>query len=106
MASETNVVRVRVLFEEKPLVDARVTFIRRGQTLSEDFDDKFERRTDANGEAEFTPTEANMVLAVIHHHKPYRSVEGYDSTYYSATLTVAVPQVPFPVPAVTATASR
>ena len=29
--------------------------------------------------------------------EPERSGEGYDSTYYSATLTVAVPQVPFPV---------
>ena len=90
-------IRVRVLFEEKPLADARVTFIPRGQTLSEDFDDELERRTDANGEAEFTPTEATMVLAVIHHQEPERSGEGYDSTYYSATLTVAVPQVPFPV---------
>jgi uncharacterized GH25 family protein len=89
-------IRVRVVFEEKPLANARVTFIPRGQALAESFDDKFERRTDDKGIAEFTPTEANLILVVIHHQEPERSGEGYDSTYYSATLTVAVPEVPFP----------
>ncbi len=100
-------IRVRVLFEGKPLANGRVTFIPRGQQLAEDFDETFERRTNANGEAEFTPTEANVILVVIHHKEAERSGDGYDATYYSAALTVAVPQVPFPEPAVrTTTASR
>ncbi len=94
-------IRVRVVFEEKPLANARVTFIPRGQALAEGFDDKFERRTDDKGIAEFTPTEANLILVVIHHQEPKRSGEGYDSTYYSATLTVAVPGVPFVAPLAT-----
>jgi uncharacterized GH25 family protein len=89
-------IRVRVVFEDKPLANARVSFIPRGQALAEGFDDKFERRTDAKGLAEFTPAEANLILIVVHHQEPNRSGEGYDSTYYSATLTVAVPEVSFP----------
>ncbi len=89
-------IRVRVLFEKQPLANARVAFIPRGQQLAEGFDETFERMTDANGEAEFTPSEANLVLVVIHHLEPERKGEGYDSTHYGATLTVAVPQVPFP----------
>ncbi len=89
-------IRVRVLFERQPLANARVTFIPRGQQLAEGFDETHERMTDAKGEAEFTPTEANVILVVIHHREPERSGDGYDSTAYSATLTVAVPQVPFP----------
>lgn len=93
-------IRVRVVFEDKPLANARVSFIPRGQALAEGFDDKFERRTDAKGLAEFTPTEANLILIVVHHQEPKRSGEGYDSTNYSATLTVAVPEVPFPTPVI------
>jgi uncharacterized GH25 family protein len=87
--------RVQVVFEEKPLANARVSFIPRGQQLAEGFDDRFERRTDAKGIAEFTPSEANLYLIVVHHQEPQRSGEGYDSTAYSATLTVAVPNTPF-----------
>ena len=99
-------IRVRVLFEDKPLADARITFIPRGQALSEDFDEKFERRTGSDGAAELTPENAGVVLVVIHHREMERSGDGYESTAYSATLTVAVPQVPFPAPAAPATASR
>lgn len=89
-------IRVRVLFEQKPLANARVTFIPRGQELTKDFDEAFERATDANGHAEFTPTEGNLILVVVHHRAPDQSGDGYESTAYSATLTVAVPQVPYP----------
>ncbi|MBL8810583.1 MAG: DUF4198 domain-containing protein [Planctomycetaceae bacterium] len=98
-------IRVQVLFEGKPLADGRVSFIPRGQQLAEGFDEKFERRTDDKGIAEFTPNEANLILIVIHHQEPERSGEGFESTYFSATLTVAVPEVPFPSSASTATAS-
>ncbi len=87
-------IRVQVLFEGKPLSGGRVSFIPRGQQLAEGFDDKFERKTDDKGIAEFTPTEANLI--VIHHQEPQRSGEGFDSTAFSATLTMAVPEVPFP----------
>ena len=97
-------IRVRVVFEEKSLADARVSFIPRGQQLAEGFDDKFERRTDDKGIAEFTPSEANLILVVVHHQEPQRSGEGYDSTNYSATLTVAVPEVSFPTPVATTAA--
>lgn len=90
-------IRVRVVFEDKPLAEGRVTFIPRGQALAEDFDDKFERRTGSDGVAEFTPENAGVVLVVIHHREMERGGDGYESTAYSATLTVAVPQVPFPV---------
>jgi hypothetical protein len=100
-------IRVRVLFEKQPLANARVSFIPRGQELTPGFDETFERMTDANGEVEFTPTEANLILVVIHHRELERSGEGYESTYYSATLTVAVPQIPFPPQAETkSTAAR
>lgn len=90
-------IRVKVLFEKQPMKEARVSFIPRGRKLAEEFDETFERMTDENGIVEFTPTEANVILIVVHHREPERSGEGYDSTAYSATLTVAVPQVPFPV---------
>lgn len=96
-------IRVRVLFEGKPLAEGRVTFIPRGQALAEDFDNKFERRTDSDGVAEFTPENAGIVLVVIHHREMERGGDGYESTAYSATLTVAVPQVPFPVVKVSGT---
>ena len=99
-------IRIRVLFEDKPLANARVSFIPRGQQLAEGFDDQFERRTDDHGIAEFTPSEANLYLIAAHHHEPQRSGEGYDSTTYSATLTVAVPTTPFPVPPKTATSPQ
>jgi uncharacterized GH25 family protein len=89
-------IRVKVLFDQQPLKDSRVSFIPRGQQLTEDFDDNFERLTDESGIAEFTPTDANLILVVVHHREPERSGDGYDSTVYSATLTVAVPQIPFP----------
>ncbi len=95
-------IRVQVLFEGKPLANGRVSFIPRGQQLAEGFDETFERRTDDKGIAEFTPTEANIVLIAVHHDEPGRSGEGFDSTKFSATLTVAVPEVPFPQSSLTA----
>ena len=101
-----NPIRVRVVFEGKPLANARVTFIPRGQQLAEGFDEKCERRTDDKGVAEFSPSEANLILVVVHHQEPERSGEGYDSTHYSAMLTVAVPEVPFPTPVAATTAAK
>jgi uncharacterized GH25 family protein len=86
-------IRVRLLYKGKPLAGARVSFIPRGETLSKDFDGRYERKTDARGRAEFTPTEGNYYLVVAHWLEPKEKGEGYQSTKYSATLTVLVPQV-------------
>lgn len=98
--------RVRVVFERLPLAGARVSFIPRGQQLAAGFDETFERMTDQNGETSFTPTEANVLLIVVHHPQPERSGDGFQSTHYAATLTVAVPQVPFPAPLTTASVRK
>ena len=48
---------------------------------------------DEQGRAGFTPKEGNYYLVVAHHEEPGESGKGYQSTKYSATLTVLVPQV-------------
>jgi uncharacterized GH25 family protein len=86
-------ITVQVLYKGKPMPGARVSFIPRGQNLKSDFDSDFERTADVDGIASFTPTTANIHLVVVHHVEPKESGEGYDSTKYSATLTVFVPQI-------------
>lgn len=86
-------IRVRLLFRGEPLADARVSFIPRGHALREDFDEDYERRTDADGLAEFTPRTGNVYLVVAHHRDPEESGDDYELTAYSATLTVYVPQL-------------
>jgi uncharacterized GH25 family protein len=86
-------IKVRLLYKGKPLAGAQVSFIPRGTTLTESFDPRYERKTDAEGRASFTPTEGNYYLVVAHHLEPLESGKGYTSTKYSATLTILVPQV-------------
>lgn len=86
-------IRVQVLYQGQPLEDVRVSFIPRGQVLAEGFDEEYERKTSAQGEAEFTPREGNYYLVVVHHTEPEQKGDGYDRTQYSATLTVYVPQL-------------
>jgi uncharacterized GH25 family protein len=86
-------IKVKLLYKGKPLAGARVSFIPRGTTLSETFDPRYERKTDAEGRASFTPTEGNYYLIVAHHLEPKEGGENYKATKYSATLTVLVPQV-------------
>lgn len=86
-------IAVRLLFAGKPMADARVSFIPRGTTLKEGFDERYERTTDAEGRASFTPSEGNTFLVVAHHVDPKAAGEGYTGTKYSATLTVFVPQI-------------
>lgn len=85
--------RVRLLYNGQPLAGARVSFIPRGTTLSEGFDEQYERKTDDDGQAAFTPKEGNYYLVVAHHDEPEQKGDGYDRTAYSATLTVFVPQL-------------
>lgn len=83
---------VRLLFRDKPLAGARVSFVPRGTTLAEGFDPKFERTTDEQGEARFTPNDGNYYLVVAHHEQPDERGSNYERTKYSATLVVLVPQ--------------
>ena len=86
-------ISVKVLYEGKPLANARVTFIPRGQALAEGFDSEYERTTATDGLASFTPKVGNYYLVVVHHAAPEQTGDGYDATHYSATLTVYVPQL-------------
>jgi len=84
---------VQLLYKGRPMPDARVSFIPRGHTLREGFDADYERTTDAQGRARFTPRTGNVYLVVAHHKEPNESGENYKSTKYSATLTVFVPEI-------------
>jgi uncharacterized GH25 family protein len=86
-------ITVQLLYHGKPMPNARVSFIPRGVTLSSDFDDRYERMTDAQGRATFTPTAGDYYLIAAHHLEPKQKGEGYKSTKYSATLTLYVPEI-------------
>jgi hypothetical protein len=85
-------IKVRLLFKGKPLANARVSFIPRGETLAEGFDKRYERLTDGDGRASFTPTFGNYFLVVAHREEPKEGGTNYAGTKYSAALTVFVPQ--------------
>lgn len=85
-------IRVKVLFKGQPMKDARVSFIPRGETLAEGFDPIYERKTNENGRCAFAPKAGNYYLVVVHH-KTDEKGSDYDSTSYSATLTVLVPEI-------------
>ena len=86
-------IAVRVIYKGKPLSNAKVSFIPRGTELRPGTDPNFERTTDDAGEARFTPKTGNTCLIVAHRVEPDESGEGYESTKYSATLTVFVPDL-------------
>lgn len=86
-------VEVKLLHNGKPLADSRISFIPRGVPLAEGFDKEYERNTDAQGRASFTPREGNFYLIVAHHSSPDQKGEGYDKTSYSAVLVLNIPQV-------------
>jgi len=86
-------IKVRVLFHGKPLADARVSFIPRGESLTEGFDKTYERTTDAAGRASFVPKTGNYYLVVVHHKEAASGKVDYESIAYSATLTVFVPEI-------------
>jgi uncharacterized GH25 family protein len=86
-------INVQVLFQGKPWAAGKVSFIPRGETLEEGFDAQYERTTDSQGLASFTPRTGNVYLVVAHHLEPLEAGDGYESTKYSATLVVRVPEV-------------
>ncbi|MBA3312089.1 MAG: DUF4198 domain-containing protein [Planctomycetota bacterium] len=83
---------VRVLLEGQPLADTTVSFIPQSETLRDGFDERYERKTNAAGEAEFTPKTGDRYL-VVAHHTTDDSGDGYEQTAYAATLTVFVPEM-------------
>ena len=83
---------VQLLFNGKPVAGETVSFIPRGETLSPSFDERFERTTDNQGRASFTPKGGNYYLVAAHRDDPSAKGEGYEKTKYSATLTVFVPE--------------
>ncbi len=85
-------IRVRVLLKGEPLADARISFIPQSDTLREEFDERYERKTNASGEAEFTPKTGDRFLVAVHHTTD-EAGDGYEQTAYAATLTVFVPEM-------------
>jgi uncharacterized GH25 family protein len=83
---------VKLLLKGQPLSASRISFIPRGETLTEQFDERYERLTDANGIATFTPKSGDYYLVVAHHKTDERG-EGFEATSYSATLTIFVPEI-------------
>jgi uncharacterized GH25 family protein len=86
-------IRIQVLLHGKPLADARVSFIPQGETLAEGFDKEFERMTDAEGQATFTSRTGSRYLICVHRKANEERTSEYDSTSYSATMTLLVPEV-------------
>jgi uncharacterized GH25 family protein len=84
-------VKVRLMYLGKPLAGVKVSFIPRGAALKEGTDPEFERTTDADGRASYTPKAGNYLL-VVAHHPAAETGDGYEAAHYSATLTVIVPE--------------
>jgi uncharacterized GH25 family protein len=84
-------IKVRLQFRGKPLGDIKVSFIPRGVTLKEGTDAEYERVTDKDGRASFTPKSGNYYL-VVAHHKVDEKTEKYEEALYTATLSVFVPE--------------
>ena len=85
--------RLQLLYQGKPLVGEKVSFVPMGETLKTGFDSEYERKTDPAGSVSFEPKEANYYLIVAHHLDPDAKGPGYKSTNYCATLTLIVPAV-------------
>lgn len=87
--------RLRLLWNGKPLPDTRVSFVPRGAVLAKGFDSQFERNTDANGFVSFTPSQGNFLLVVAHHMVADEKGEGFEKTHYGATLVLPVPELAY-----------
>ena len=86
-------VEVKVLRNGTPKANARVAFIPQGVTLNGDFDETYERMTDAQGIARFTPKTGMRLLIVTHERAENEKSADYDATHYSATLELLVSEI-------------
>jgi len=85
-------IKVKLLYQGKPLGGAKVSFVPRGVALKEGFDAEYERTTTADGKAQFTPKAGNYYLVVAHREEVAPAGETrYESIKYAATLTIFVP---------------
>jgi uncharacterized GH25 family protein len=92
-AGPGNAIRVQLLRRGKPVAENIVSFVPRGVELAEGFDKKYERRTNEQGIASFTPKEGNVYLIVSHLLAEDEKGVDYEDTKYAATLTLRVPQI-------------
>ncbi len=90
-AGPGKAIRVQLLFDGKPLEGVKVSFIPRGATLKEGTDADHERTTDKDGNATFTPKTGTFYLITARQTKDEKG-EGYESTNYTATLTLFIPE--------------
>ena len=86
-------IKVQLLLKGKPFADQTVSFIPRSAKLKEDFDDQYERKTDEQGIAAFTPKFGDYYLIIAHHVDETEKTEEYVKTGYSAALTLYVPEL-------------
>lgn len=86
-------VQIQVLRKGQPKAGARVSFIPQGVTLKEGFDETFERMTDSEGRASFTPTTGGKLLIVTHERAEDEKTADYELTAYSATLFLTVSEI-------------
>ena len=84
-------IKVKLLYNGKPLGGVKVSFVPRGVTLKEGTDTEYERTTDKDGRASFTPRTGNYYLVVCHHDTDEKG-DKYEATKYAATMTVFVPE--------------
>lgn len=85
-------VKIRVLKDGSPLAGVRISFIPRGVELAEGFDETYERMTDDQGLASWTPKESTTVLIAAHYTGESEKSADYEQTSYSATATIRVPR--------------
>ena len=84
-------IKVKLLFQGKPLSGVKVSFIPRGITLKDESDPDYERTTDGQGKASFTPKIGTYYLVAAHYPRE-ETGSGFESTLYSATLCIFVPE--------------
>lgn len=93
MAGPGKAIDVQLLKGGKPVRDQVVSFIPRGVELASGFDETYERRTDKEGKASFTPKEGSTYLIVSHLLVDTEKGTTYEGTKYTATMTLRVPQI-------------
>ncbi|MCY2974935.1 MAG: DUF4198 domain-containing protein [Planctomycetota bacterium] len=92
--SANHVIECAILKNGKPRPGVRVSFIPRGAQLADEMDPKFEKISNETGRVAYTPEEGNLILIVAHDIADEESGEGYEKTYYGATLVLPVPKRP------------
>ncbi len=91
-AGPGKAIEVQLLRAGQGVADHVVSFVPRGVELKEGFDATYERRTNSEGKASFTPREGGVYLIVSHLLLEERG-DTYESIKYAATLTLRVPQL-------------